>query len=641
MAEHVFTDDEIRQIIDVINRTKHTQYIGARYVPVFGRVGEDSIEWNNSAPYEPLTIVLHQGNSYTSRQYVPAGVEITNEKYWANTGNYNAQVEQYRQDVLRYDSRITAAQDSADNAKSRADSAHEKLSAMGVNSTQDGTDFLTRVDGIDTRTTLDSTILDELGVSTVQDATALKKNLHNAVLLGIDNTGSKDVGADINALYNEYDVIYFPAGTYKIDTLVTLVGKSIVGDAEGTVFTTSKPTPMFNLRNDDKNQVSITDCVFDGNWVCKTPITGNCGYTHITNCVFRYFTDTQLDLSQQHAARVSNVYLLGDRNNTGGHITTGLKTNYDSQFDNIRIWETNVGIDTTGLDFFTNIYMFSGTSSDRPEEDLQTSGFKLRAQRPKIRGASIYIDGYYAAFDGYRPDVDNYYNLDMSINSLEVEFNVNNRANVSSDNNPIIYRVGSASRIDVGSMWFGTSSENFFFAMNDMGGFFQRPVRLGVNPYGNTTTKFEYLCLNPKTIYNTMNVDYNTFGIPATQPTYNVNNTMGIPIFETDNKSFCELSLRNEAGDYIVDELIVNGYSGECKKHTFYNYQNRYTLYKNTVDHKTTIYIVPTSETDTAVMPIILRWKNNERTALGCIAALNNTTAVTLPGTAQEIQEGA
>lgn len=79
-----------------------TQYIGARYVPIFGRKGEESIEWDNSAPYEPLTIVMHDGNSYTSRQYVPAGIEITNEKFWALTGNYNAQVEAYRKEVATY-----------------------------------------------------------------------------------------------------------------------------------------------------------------------------------------------------------------------------------------------------------------------------------------------------------------------------------------------------------------------------------------------------------------------------------------------------------------------------------------------------------------------------------------------------------
>ena len=132
MAEHVFTDDEIRQIIDVINRTKHTQYVGARYVPIFGRVNEDSIEWDNSAPYEPLTIVLHQGNSYTSRQHVPAGVEITDEQYWANTGNYNAQVEQYRRDTQQ--------------ALTQSDDALRRLTAMGVNNEQDGTDRAATID---------------------------------------------------------------------------------------------------------------------------------------------------------------------------------------------------------------------------------------------------------------------------------------------------------------------------------------------------------------------------------------------------------------------------------------------------------------------------------------------------------------
>lgn len=71
------------------------EYVGARYVPVFAT----PIDWNSANTYEPLTIVLHEGNSYTSRQAVPAGVQITNTAYWAQTGNYNAQIEQYRQDV--------------------------------------------------------------------------------------------------------------------------------------------------------------------------------------------------------------------------------------------------------------------------------------------------------------------------------------------------------------------------------------------------------------------------------------------------------------------------------------------------------------------------------------------------------------
>lgn len=96
-----------------------TQYIGARYVPLFA----EPIEWDKTKQYEPLTIVTHEGNSYTSRQFVPTGIEITNETFWAITGNYNAQIEQYRKEVTAYDGRITTAQDTADSAKTTADAA--------------------------------------------------------------------------------------------------------------------------------------------------------------------------------------------------------------------------------------------------------------------------------------------------------------------------------------------------------------------------------------------------------------------------------------------------------------------------------------------------------------------------------------
>lgn len=95
-----FTPEQIQEILDIFfDNFAHRQYIGARYVPIFGRKDEESIEWDNTGTYEPLTIVLNEGNSYTSRQFVPVGVDIDNEEYWAQTGNYNAQVEQYRREV--------------------------------------------------------------------------------------------------------------------------------------------------------------------------------------------------------------------------------------------------------------------------------------------------------------------------------------------------------------------------------------------------------------------------------------------------------------------------------------------------------------------------------------------------------------
>lgn len=79
-----------------------TQYVGARYVPLFAT----PLEWDREKSYEPLTIVYHAGNSYTSRQFVPAGTDLTNETFWAITGNYNAQIEQYRAEVKQLDAKV-------------------------------------------------------------------------------------------------------------------------------------------------------------------------------------------------------------------------------------------------------------------------------------------------------------------------------------------------------------------------------------------------------------------------------------------------------------------------------------------------------------------------------------------------------
>lgn len=89
-------------------------YTGMRYVPVFA----DPAEWSSANSYEPLEIVIHEGNSYTSKTFVPVGIDISNEDFWALTGNYNAQVEQYRQEVKSFDGRITEnAANIAKNAK--------------------------------------------------------------------------------------------------------------------------------------------------------------------------------------------------------------------------------------------------------------------------------------------------------------------------------------------------------------------------------------------------------------------------------------------------------------------------------------------------------------------------------------------
>lgn len=109
------------------------EYIGARYVPILGRKGEESAIWDNSEPYEPLTIVLHNGNSYTSRQFVPAGIEITNNEFWALTGNYNAQVEAYRQEAQRAVQISEDASEVANEANDNANVANSKADIIAAN----------------------------------------------------------------------------------------------------------------------------------------------------------------------------------------------------------------------------------------------------------------------------------------------------------------------------------------------------------------------------------------------------------------------------------------------------------------------------------------------------------------------------
>lgn len=114
------------------------QYIGARYVPIFGRKNENTIEWDNSKPYEPLSVVTYQGNSYTSKQYVPSNIEITDETYWVQTGNYNAQVEAYRAETANVAEAVKTNKDAID-------AIDANLNALHANTVNDATNLYNQI----------------------------------------------------------------------------------------------------------------------------------------------------------------------------------------------------------------------------------------------------------------------------------------------------------------------------------------------------------------------------------------------------------------------------------------------------------------------------------------------------------------
>ena len=134
------------------------QYIGARYVPKFA----DPLEWQDNTAYEYLTIVTYNGNSYTSRADVPAGVPPTNSSYWAETGNFNAQLddlstkidgwdEQINKNTVDVESALEAAQAAQDAVKDVPD-----FTALTADVEQLKTDVATNTTGIsDNKTAID------------------------------------------------------------------------------------------------------------------------------------------------------------------------------------------------------------------------------------------------------------------------------------------------------------------------------------------------------------------------------------------------------------------------------------------------------------------------------------------------------
>ena len=162
------------------------QYIGARYVPIFA----DPAEWDNTRTYEPLTIVLHEGNSYTSRQYVPAGIDIDNTEYWALTGNYNSQIEAYRQ--------------TAQNALELAQTNETSITDINAS-------------------------LKALHANGVENATLVyNANAMDIRKLGcVENDETQDCGALINTYLTDHPTaaIYVPNGVWYTKSTITLNGE--------------------------------------------------------------------------------------------------------------------------------------------------------------------------------------------------------------------------------------------------------------------------------------------------------------------------------------------------------------------------------------------------------------------------------
>lgn len=184
------------------------QYIGARYVPKFFDNPAGGSDWVEGVVYEPLTVVTYMQSSYTSKKTVPAtiGAPNLNLEYWAPTGNYNAQVEEYRRETAAVAAEVAAMEPVLEGIV-------EDVSSLG-----------TRIDGVDGRIDNVDTSITKLGEDVYDIENSFTTN---------DN-GSADTAV---TAYNEGTLFYWNGVLFYATEDI----------AEGAVITEGVNAERFNL----------------------------------------------------------------------------------------------------------------------------------------------------------------------------------------------------------------------------------------------------------------------------------------------------------------------------------------------------------------------------------------------------------
>ena len=212
-----------------------SQYVGARYVPKFA----DPIEWDTERGYESLTIVTYKGESYTSKCPVPPGIDIKNTRYWALTGAYNAQVEEYKNQVKDLSQQVTEF--ASDNKEFRDKiTQYDKDNAEMKNSVAA---TVARVDALAERVdTADAAISDlQAGqAQTVKDIAALE---------------AKDAELQRQISSNDTDISAIQAKDREQDARLSAI--ETVNDAQAATLTQNTQDIARNTENIQNNAASI------------------------------------------------------------------------------------------------------------------------------------------------------------------------------------------------------------------------------------------------------------------------------------------------------------------------------------------------------------------------------------------------
>lgn len=212
-----------------------SQYVGARYVPKFA----DPIEWDTERGYESLTIVTYKGESYTSKCPVPPGIDIKNTRYWALTGAYNAQVEEYKNQVKDLSQQVTGF--ASDNKEFRDKiTQYDKDNAEMKNSVAS---TVARVDALAERVDNAEAAISDLQAGqaqTVKDIAALE---------------AKDADLQRQISSNDTDISAIQAKDREQDARLSAI--ETVNDAQAATLTQNTQDIARNTENIQDNAASI------------------------------------------------------------------------------------------------------------------------------------------------------------------------------------------------------------------------------------------------------------------------------------------------------------------------------------------------------------------------------------------------
>ena len=279
------------------------QYVGARYVPKFAT----PIEWQANTSYDALTIVLYNNASYTSKVTVPptVGNPTENTNYWALTGNYNAQVEQYRQDIVSYkedtDNQLGEVNTKIDtletNTNTQLGEVNTKIDTLETNTDTQLGEVNTKIDTLETNINkVQSSLLTKLTSSFIT-VDASGKGDFTSITQAMEASDKKVIKIFLmNGSYHEcldftsYDdvtiigesknaIIYNDGGKYKYST-ITLNQKFYLFNLTIKAFYNSTFTPTY-----DSSDVENT---FPSYALHIDKLQNDGGYTGIVeNCVIQ------------------------------------------------------------------------------------------------------------------------------------------------------------------------------------------------------------------------------------------------------------------------------------------------------------------------------------------------------------------